>query len=660
MKRILVIVGSVAAVVAALLVIVPFLVPASAVKDELAAYVKDATGRELMIEGQGRFRLIPSAGVAFERVQLSGPDGNPDTPFLRAEAVTAELSLLSLATGGIVFDALALERAIIDLRRDAQGRVNWEFGEAPPAGAGRAREVSRAGIAGSDARLGIRKITLRDSTLRYHTPESASPLEIDEANLVLRWPAPDSAATLTGEFALRGREITVEAGLETPQQMQDGAPAQLVVDLNSSFAALRFDGEVLPGPSRRLAGTLRASSDAPGELFAAAGASVAPALSSFTLEGQADARRNELQLTELHAAIDDMTARGELVLVEGGERPALSGRLDFDTLDLASFRLAPVPAPTEKAELRRGGLLSAHADTAPPEHNARLGVDGLESLDANLTVTAQTLRHKQLNGEDAAVNARLDAGELTFDLTRLKLYQGGATGRAIISGHDGIPVISAQLDVSDVRALPLLRDTASFDWVSGTLSGSVNLASGGGTLQSIRERLRGEARMRMRDGALEGLDLPGMLSRLQAGDINDLERRQGDQTRFARLAATWTINQGIAETSDLRLEGPFVSADGAGTIDIRAERLDLRLKPRVMPRAGDVESADAIEIPLHLRGPWDDPKIYPDVEEVVKNPKKSLGAAKNFGKAVEQMTGGKVKEDDFRNAIEGLLGGNDN
>jgi len=43
---------------------------------------------------------------------------------------------------------------------------------------------------------------------------------------------------------------------------------------------------------------------------------------------------------------------------------------------------------------------------------------------------------------------------------------------------------------------------------------------------------------------------------------------------------------------------------------------------------------------------------------VLKDPEKSLGAAKNFGKAVEKLTGGEVSEDDFRNAIDGLLGNN--
>jgi benzoyl-CoA reductase/2-hydroxyglutaryl-CoA dehydratase subunit BcrC/BadD/HgdB len=43
----------------------------------------------------------------------------------------------------------------------------------------------------------------------------------------------------------------------------------------------------------------------------------------------------------------------------------------------------------------------------------------------------------------------------------------------------------------------------------------------------------------------------------------------------------------------------------------------------------------------------------------MKNPEKSLGGARNFGKAVEKLTGGEVSEDDFKNAIDGLFGQGD-
>ncbi len=642
MRRILIILGSAALVAAAALFVVPALVPASAVKDELAAYVKQNTGRQLVIAGDGHFRLLPSTGVTFESVQLSGPEGDPERPFLRAETVTAELDLLSLVGGGISFDALTLDNAIIDLRADAAGNVNWQFGAArQPAAA-----VYAAPVMAAPARVGIRRVSLRNSAIRYHATEDAVTLEIADANLTLHMPAPESTATLTGAFSARGRSIEIDATLETPQQLQLGQRAKLTAALSSAFAELRFDGHVTP--DRVLTGALTGETSEPAELFAVAGANAAPMLANAGIDSQLNASAERVSLSGLQADLDDMTARGQIAVAMDGGRPALSGRLDFDRLNLDAFRLQPVPQDAAHAP----GLWPAHAE---PDVIVRLDLAGLDALDADLTLTAETLTRKALTARDAEARARLMDGTLNLDLARLNLYDGGATGSAEVSAHEGVPVISAALDVQDVDALPLFADVSAFDWLSGKLDGRVRLASGGATLGELRARLRGEADMSLRNGALEGLDLPAILARLQSGDISEIRRREGTATEFVRLDATWTVDEGVASTDDLRLEGPFVSADGDGEVDIRRERMDLKLRPRITPRAGGGQ-AEAIELPIRIQGGWEKPAILPDVEAVLQDPERSLGAAKNFGKAVEKLTGGEVSEDDFKNALEGLFG----
>ncbi|RIA47507.1 AsmA family protein [Dichotomicrobium thermohalophilum] len=648
MRRILVIIGSAVLVAVAALFIIPFLVPASTVKGELAAYVKQATGRQLVIAGDGHFQVLPSTGVTFERIQLSGPDGDSQRPFLRAETVTAELNVMSLMGGGITFDALTLDNAIIDLRTDAAGNVNWEFGAAR-----QPVEIAYAAPAlAAPARVRIRRVSLRNSTIRYHTPDGRVPVEMTDADLAVRMPAPGEAATLRGAFSVRGRQIEVDATLETPQKLGFGERAKLTAALSGTFAELGLDGYVTP--ERTVTGALRADTDRPAELFALAGGNAAPMLERVALQAQLDTGADDIRLSGLTATFDEMTARGDLAVAMDGARPALSGQLDFDKLNLDAFRLQPVPRDAARAQ--DPGLWSAHA---APEDDIRLDLSELDALDADLTLTAKTLTRKALAARDAIVRARLSGGTLRLDLSRLNLYDGSAIGAAEVSAHQGVPVISAMLDVQDVDALPLFRDVSSFDWLSGKLNGRVRLASGGPTLDELRARLQGEADMALRNGALEGLDLPAILGRLQSGDISEFHRREGEETQFVRLDASWTIRKGVARTDDLQLEGPFVSADGNGEVDVRHEKIDLKLRPRVTPRASNGQTAEAVELPIRIQGDWTDPAILPDIEEVLKDPEKSLGAAKNFGKAVEEFTGGEVSEDDFKNAIEGLFGQSD-
>jgi len=655
MRRLIMIAGGAALIIIALVVLVPVLVPASAVKDDLETYVRSATGRDLMIEGQGRFRLFPAVGVTFDDVRLSGPDGNPERPFLRAEAVTVEVGIWSAVTGSVRLDSLTLEQAIIDLRMDASGGVNWEFSANEPFRPGLA--VSHAGAAaGPGLRVGIRQVQLKGSTIRYHAPDEGVPLEISDANLVMRWPDAQSAATLTGAFSARGRRMEIEAGLETPQDLRRGEPAQLIVDVDSAFSNLRFDGNIDTSADRPLRGSLTASASNAAEVFAFAGASAAPMIDTISLEGRLAAGQNGLRVSQLRAVLDDMTASGTLDLAMTGPRPALGGDLRFDRLILDKLRLRPVPVRTDAARATGDGYLSAHAAPDDPAAS-RINLSGLDALDADVTIAAKAISYGELSGRDVALRARLEDALLAVRLAKLSLYDGSGAGRMELSGHQGVPVVSAKLELEGVNTLPLLSDASDFDWVSGRMTGTVNVASGGETLEGMRKRLRGEARLTIRDGALEGLDLPGMLARLQAGDLGKFRRREGEQTRFDRLQANWTVSKGVAATQDLLLEGHYVQAEGKGKINLRTERLDIRLSPRVTPRSADEGSAQPVEIPVRIQGDWADPVVYPDVEKVLEDPESTLGAAKSFGKAVEKMTGGQVSEDDVRNAIDDLLGG---
>jgi len=654
MPRLLIGLGSTALVIVVLLFALPFLIPASPVKDQLSRVIKDDTGRQLVIEGDGRFRLFPSAGVTFEQVRLSGPQDSPDLPFLSASAVTAEFDIWSLLTGVVRVDALTLDEAYIDLRLDADGRANWEFAEAQDRRPARVRPAAvHAGLAGAP-HMQIRQIRLRDSTIRYHSHNLASPLQISDANLTLLQPDAASAATLSGFFRSRGRRIDVEASLNTPQHLNRGKPAEVQIALESAFAQLNFTGQVKRDRAYRLSGTLTADATALDEVFAVAGADTAPALQSATLTAKLDAQESNWKLTELEATFDDMAATGKLAMVQQSERSMLNGNLAFDRLDLDKFALRSISEERDSAAYPALGLWSAHAAAA--SEDITINLEALDSLNADIEVTADLLSRKALRAESARARIRLEAAVLSVKLSRLQLYNGDAVGSFELNAHEGIPVITAVVEFEGVDSLPLLTDASSFDWVSGKLNGQVKLASGGMNWEILRSRLRGEARMRVDDGALRGLDLPGMLGRLQSGELAEFDRREGDLTRFDSLEANWILREGVAKTSDIRLKGGLVNAEGRGKLNIVKETLDLRLTPTVTPRSADKEEGQSVAFPLHIKGKWKDPKIYPDVDEVLKDPKKSLGAAKSFGKAVEKLTGGEVSEDDFGRAIDDLFG----
>jgi AsmA protein len=78
-KKFLIGLGIVAALLVAAVVALPFLVPVSAVRERIVAGVKDATGRDLKI-GEMSVSVLPSLAVEARDVALSNPPGPPGAP----------------------------------------------------------------------------------------------------------------------------------------------------------------------------------------------------------------------------------------------------------------------------------------------------------------------------------------------------------------------------------------------------------------------------------------------------------------------------------------------------------------------------------------------------------------------------------------------------
>jgi uncharacterized protein involved in outer membrane biogenesis len=126
-----------------------------ALRAHVARAVTDATGRELLIEGP----LKPvwswaQPRVRAEKVRFANPGWAKEPHMFRADAVEASVSVLPLLRGRLVIPELRLERAELNLKRDADGRNNWLLD--------RQHEQTTA------SRILIRSLTLDEGTLTYH------------------------------------------------------------------------------------------------------------------------------------------------------------------------------------------------------------------------------------------------------------------------------------------------------------------------------------------------------------------------------------------------------------------------------------------------------------------------------------------------------------
>ncbi len=671
MRKIIISAISGAAILAGVVLAAPYLVPASLIEQQLADAVRKATGRTLSTNGDARFSIFPTIGAEFGPVSLSGQEGSGDQPLMTAQGLTARLKFWPLLQRRFELDAVVLHRPVIDLRGNISGLAEMHKpeerrAEAPPDLA----QPKSAPVAAQLAVLpaatlrafGIAEIRFRRATVRFG--DDAERDVIENANLSASLPDVTAPLTLSGRFDWRGERIDISSSLLSLPRLAAGEPSNLQFDISSAAGRVGFDGTVLFTRDKAQArGQLSADTQNLPLLMGWFGARMAPSITRASLDARLIGTDDGFTLDAANLGLDDMTAVAAFEGSLAGERPRIKGSLAFDMLDIEKFRLRATEQTADTAAIRPGLIALAHAQSADStaargegERAEDLQIDlaMLMTVDADLAITAAAVSRKALSGENGDMRIQLQGGEFVARLARLDVYGGQAQGDMSMDNSAGVPVMSATFRLRDVAALPFLSATSSFDWLSGRLDADLTLASGGATVAHLRRMIRGEAVLELSDGAIEGMDLPDMLARAQDGDFSSLERQTSAQTQITELRAAWTIAEGVARTTDLRLRGPMIGADGKGELDLVGEKMEIRLQPRVTPRDGG--EAKTVEIPIKVEGRWDSPKVLPDMALLLENPDRGVEAAKSFGRAVERFTGGRVSEDEFGRALDSLFG----
>jgi AsmA protein len=262
-------------------------------------------------------------------------------------------------------------------------------------------------------------------------------------------------------------------------------------------------------------------------------------------------------------------------------------------------------------------------------------------------------------------------GSVKASLDRMRLHGGEASGKLDLDMHQPEAALTLSFQMSGVDNLALTKGVSGFDWLSGRADAAIDARGAGKTPEEIAGSLKGTARLAVAQGAIEGIDLPLIVAEAREAKFKSWRREEGRRTPFERLTATFLIEDGVAKTRDLSLTGPDIAVAGEGKTDLARGKVTYRLKSRVAalatspsPGENGAEGAgaappaevDSLALPLIVKGDWDKPGIYPDIENALKDTDSLQGAAKLFGKSVEKWTDGQVKADDFGKMIDGLFG----
>ena len=232
---------------------------------------------------------------------------------------------------------------------------------------------------------------------------------------------------------------------------------------------------------------------------------------------------------------------------------------------------------------------------------------------------------------------------------------GRPTAGLTVDASAANPSYALQLDLTGVRALPLLQGVADFDKLDGKMQAKIDVKSTGNSQRAIMAGMSGTAFVVFQDGAIRGLNVAQMIRSLTTSTQSGWQENKEQATDLTQLSASFKIDKGQATTYDLNLVGPLVKMTGVGTIDLGTKQMGFRVEPKlVMTTQGQGRTTEPVGfgIPVIIDGPWAQPRIYPEMSGILENPDQAYAKLKQMGQGLFGKDGGGLGA-----AISGLLGG---
>lgn len=509
--------------------------------------------------------LSPSATV--EGLTISNPAWAGREPMTVIPSLTVRIRLPQLLRGRLVLQEVRAVRPQVHLVRAADGRANWMFGDPrqPP----------------QPLKLpAIRHFVIDDGALR-----------IDDARRRLTFVGTVSSNerafgprrgvfSLDGDGRLNGERFVARVTAGPLLNVSPDRPYPF--DAHVEAGATRVDAKgVIPQPFDLglFSASLAIAGPDASRLYPLTGLAL-PNTPPYRVSGQFARDGNLFAYRRFSGRVGDSDLSGDLTVQTGRARPLLtadlaSRRLDFDDL-AAIFGGPPSTGPGETASPEQraiGAELRAEGRMLP---DAPLNLARLRTMDAKVHYRAASVTSPMpVRAMDLTVN--LEGGVLKADPLKLTLSRGTLTGAITLDARDATPKEAVDLRLTGARLEDIIPGAGgAHPAIAGAIFARARLTSTGGSVREAASRANGSVslvtphgQIRQAFAELLGINATKGLFLLLGHDNAESEVRCG--------VADFTASGGVLTARRIVFDTDVVLAQGAGTIDMRNERMDLRL-----------------------------------------------------------------------------------
>jgi uncharacterized protein involved in outer membrane biogenesis len=358
---------------------------------------------------------------------------------------------------------------------------------------------------------------------------------------------------------------------------------------------------------------------------------------AFSLSGKVTGSATQMALSGATLDLDDLSSTGDFSIDMSSARPKLTGTLNIGALDLRPYMDA-YSAQKPEGEIQ-------------PWSEEPLPLEPLRAMDADLQVTASSVKVARLSLDATTMDVTLRNGRLEADLPALKLYRGAGNAKLTYDASQATPRFTLNAALDAVNSEGFLGAIAGFTQATGTAGTTLELAGSGRSQADLMRSLSGAGLYQLADGSLKGIDAAEFLTGLDTAlQSRALPSGIGPSytTKFRNLLGGFKIENGVATVDQFSLNALGVSAEASGQVDLGAQTIDFRFRPKATgPQANGLA---AFGIPLRFSGGFGDAKASLDSDflgEIVE-----AKARAEAQKLITDRVGGPVGS-----IVGGLIGG---
>jgi AsmA protein len=487
MKKILIGLAAIVVLLIAAVFIVPSVINWKSYEPEIAKAVRDATGRELHIDGDISVSVLPLS-VSIGAFRLSNVEGMPSPDMISVAGVDVKLALFPLIVSSVVVESLVVREPAIFLEVDESGRPNWLFEPAAPAPAAPAPAEAGLPISG----LELADVRIEDGLFSFIDATTGQTVQAHDIDIKIALANLTSALTIVGSAVLNDENVTLDVSVDSPQAILGGDRAKIKFTLATKHISITYDGDVQQKPVPGLDGSFDVDVPSVGALAAWLGRPL-------------DASQPDPGPLTVHAAfaadgakatLEEATIKGEALEAKASGSFDASGQVakivlnvESDVLDIDRYLPPPSETPRQKAEMpvehgKPGDALAAIPD-------APFDLSGLRQTEADINVAIGGIKAKGFEIGRIALVTTLKGGVVDVKLSELGLYGGNVKGTVKLDGATDVLGVELALAVAGVDVGALAKAATGETPVAGILSMTVEATGKGANPRALVESLAG-------------------------------------------------------------------------------------------------------------------------------------------------------------------------